>query len=330
MEGFIMSKEEVKKDSGYENKVVDIISASLKVPGVKVVRTSFLADVFKDKDTELIKKIIDVGPVEAGIPRKELTKIANNVINTSTTQSALVSFAAGIPGGLAMAATIPADTLQYFGVAIRIAQQLSYLYGAEDLWSGNEVDEEKVKGKLIIYLGAMFGSGTAVSTVRIVSNLLSKQALKKLPTLALTKTFYYPIIKSIAKFIGVRMTKSIFAKGVSKAIPIIGGIVSGGLTYFTLKPMSEKLQTTLDEAKFNYTEEVFEADWKEITKENLDEEIKTEDSETQEPSVKEEPTQPITASNTMDEIAKAKQLLDSGIIDEEEFKEIKAKLIKNM
>lgn len=330
MEGFIMSKEEVKKDSGYENKVVDIISASLKVPGVKVVRTSFLADVFKDKDTELIKKIIDVGPVEAGIPRKELTKIANNVINTSTTQSALVSFAAGIPGGLAMAATIPADTLQYFGVAIRIAQQLSYLYGAEDLWSGNEIDEEKVKGKLIIYLGAMFGSGTAVSTVRIVSNLLSKQALKKLPTLALTKTFYYPIIKSIAKFIGVRMTKSIFAKGVSKAIPIIGGIVSGGLTYFTLKPMSEKLQTTLDEAKFNYTEEAFEADWKEITKENLDEEIKMEDSETQEPSVKEEPAQPTTASNAMDEIAKAKQLLDSGIIDEEEFKEIKAKLIKNM
>ena len=33
-----------------------------------------------------------------------------------------------IPGGIAMAATIPADTLQFFGVALRLAQEISYIY----------------------------------------------------------------------------------------------------------------------------------------------------------------------------------------------------------
>ena len=32
-----------------------------------------------------------------------------------------------------MAATIPADVLQFFGMALRLAQELSYLYGAKDL-----------------------------------------------------------------------------------------------------------------------------------------------------------------------------------------------------
>lgn len=38
------------------------------------------------------------------------------------------------------------------------------------------------------------------------------------------------------------MTKQIFANGVSKIVPIIGGIATGGLTYATFKPGAKKLQ----------------------------------------------------------------------------------------
>jgi len=41
------------------------------------------------------------------------------------------------------------------------------------------------------------------------------------------------------------MTKEIFSKSVSKVIPIIGGVTSGGLTYITLKPMANKLKDHL-------------------------------------------------------------------------------------
>jgi len=43
------------------------------------------------------------------------------------------------------------------------------------------------------------------------------------------------------------MTKDIFAKGVGKAVPILGGAVSGGLTLATFKPMTHKLQKHLSE-----------------------------------------------------------------------------------
>jgi len=44
---------------------------------------------------------------------------------------------------------------------------------------------------------------------------------------------------------GVKMTKDVFAKGVSKAVPVVGGVVSGGLTYATFKPMAKRLQKYL-------------------------------------------------------------------------------------
>ena len=77
--------------------------------------------------------------------------MAQKLILKRTSQSSLASFAAGIPRGLAMAATIPADVLQFFGVALRLAQELSYLYGAQDLWQNGQVDDERAESQLIMY-----------------------------------------------------------------------------------------------------------------------------------------------------------------------------------
>ena len=41
------------------------------------------------------------------------------------------------------------------------------------------------------------------------------------------------------------MTKQIFANGVSKAIPLVGAAISGGITFSTFKPMSEKFRKYL-------------------------------------------------------------------------------------
>ena len=101
----------------------------------------------------------------------------------------------------------------------------------------------------------MFGVSGAAAGVRLLSTQVAKVALKKLPQKALTKTFWYPIIKSIGKSVGLKVTKKTLANGVSKAIPVIGGVVSGTLTFVSMKPMAEKLQKTLEEANFHYTEE---------------------------------------------------------------------------
>lgn len=64
----------------------------------------------------------------------------------------------------------------------------------------------------------------------------------------MTKTVIYPIVKQVAKWIGVKLTKESFAKGLGKVIPIIGAAISGGLTYATFKPGAKRLQKVLKES----------------------------------------------------------------------------------
>ena len=242
-----MSTNEVKVIEKNESKEVTsevaletIISNAIKIPGVKVDRDKFLAELLV-KETDNIQLVLDEGPIVAGIEEKRLKKIAEKLILDRTAKSSITSFAMGIPGGLAMAATIPADILQFYGMTLKLAQELTYLYGAQDLWQDGQVDEELVRNQLILYCGVMFGVTGASAGVRLLSTQLAKTALKKLPQKALTKTFWYPIIKQIGKGIGIKVTKTTLANGVSKVIPIVGGFVAGTITFISMKPMAEKL-----------------------------------------------------------------------------------------
>lgn len=89
-----------------------IITNAVKIPGVKVNRSKFLAEAFAGDDIDL-QAIIDMGPVSAGIPQERIEKAAAKLIFVRTSQSSMASFVAGIPGGFAMAATIPADVAQF-------------------------------------------------------------------------------------------------------------------------------------------------------------------------------------------------------------------------
>ena len=318
-----MAKQEQNKTNNVS--LENVISTAIQVPGVKVNRELFLGELFQREPREMVEQIIDVGPVNAGVDRELLRKMANRLINERTIVSTGASFVAGLPGGLAMAATIPADMLQFYAVALRMAQELAYLYGESDLWNGEFLDNDKVTNQLILYCGVMLGASGAAQAVRVMSSALAKQALKKLPQMALTKTFYYPIIKGILKFFGVSLTKNTFAKGVSKAVPVIGGFVSGGITFATLRPMGQRLADTFDEAHFSYTQEEFEEDWQDIVEISENEA----EAEAAAEATKTTATSP-SASDVMDEIVKAKQLFDAGILTEQEFSDLKAKLLTKL
>ena len=64
----------------------------------------------------------------------------------------------------------------------------------------------------------------------------------------------------------MNLTKGGLAKGMGKFIPILGGIISGGLTFATMKPMGENLQKELSKM-IDYNEEQYEKDVKSIRKE---------------------------------------------------------------
>lgn len=342
---------ETNKELSKEIVLEDVIGSAVQIPGVKVNRDKFLAEQFSTF-TVNIQDVIDVGPVEAGISRESIANIANKLIIKRTSQSSAASFVAGIPGGLAMAATIPADILQFFGMSLRLAQELSYLYGAQDLWIDGKVDDERVKSQLIMYCGVMFGVSGAVSGVRVLSTQIAKTTLKKLPQKALTKTFWYPIVKQIGKAIGLKVTKTTVAQGVSKAVPVIGGVISGSLNFASMMPMAKKLYVALDKAAFDYSEEEFESDLDVIERMSNGEIISDEETSAADElkekissgiksvgnkatsfigkigkkQEKEEEKQ-VDLNDPYEKLKKCKELLDLDIITQEEFDEIKKGLL---
>ena len=306
-----------KKEKGLD--LTNVIGTAIQMPGVKIARESFLREQFKGLPKEEIDLIIEKGPIEAGRSRTELKKMAKKIIKERAAITTSASFLAGLPGGWAMVATIPADMLQFYGVALRMAQELVYLYGEEDMWCEGAPDPDRVTNQLILYCGVMLGASGAAQAVRVMSSALAKQALKKLPQKALTKTFYYPVIKSILKFFGVSVTKNSFAKAVSKVVPVIGGVVSGGITLASILPMGNRLLDTLDKAHFDYTEKDFQDDMNDISS------INDEETNDQEVLVEKNSQEEI-----LEKIKKAKQMFDDGTITEEEYTEIKTKLISQM
>lgn len=234
------------KDKIQNIKPEDVLSQAIKVPGVRIDRKSFLIkELQKYCPDEQVFKAIETNPAKAGIPREKINEIADYVIDYETNKVSTVSFASGLPGGLAMIATIPADTLQYFGFMMRVMQKLAYLYGFSDFeLSENEISDETMN-LMLLFFGVMFGINGANQGIKIVAETTSKKISKSLAQKALTQTAYYPIVKKVATALGFKMSKDVFAKGVSKVVPVIGGVVSGGVTYLTFKPCAKKLKDTL-------------------------------------------------------------------------------------
>ena len=221
-----------------------VMNTALSMPMVKVDRTAFLTKEFSmydNADQLRDKRPIDLFDAEA------IERAARGIINSHLAKATVASTAAGIPGGLVMAATMPADIAQYYWHVLVVAQKLGYLYGWPDLLDEKGQITEGTRNVLTLFVGVMFGAQAANKLVGEIAKRVSLQAAKRLPQQALTKTMYYPVIKQVAKWIGFKMTKDTFGKGVGKAIPILGGVLSGAITAFSFKPMAEKLQKHLRE-----------------------------------------------------------------------------------
>lgn len=230
-----------------EEFALRIIKAAASLKAVKIDRGKFLRSEIKryapDIDANLA---VERTPIEAGISPQVLDKIASAAIDLETRKCAGLSFIAGVPGGVALAGTVPADLAQYLAHVMRVEQKLAYLYGWQSfLNEGDEVDDATLM-ELVILMGVMLEIGGAANGItKFATNVAQKGVAKTIERQALTKTTFYPIMKSVLRVLGINLTKQTFAKTVSKVVPVVGGVVSGTLTYATFKPGAERLRKYL-------------------------------------------------------------------------------------
>ena len=229
-----------------------IIQQITRIPYVRIDRVEFLRkELIKYYPERIVNLAIAKNPAYAGIEQDKINGIAKQVINFETNKVSAISFAAGMPGGFAMAVTVPADITQYFCSIIRVMQKLAYLYGFEEFeFNESEVSDDTLN-QVMIFLGVMYGVQGANAGVKLIAQTVSQKIAKTLANKALTKGAIYPIVKKISLTVGFSMTKPLFATGVSRTVPVIGGVVTGGLTYATFKPLSYNLQKSFKKLKLS-------------------------------------------------------------------------------
>ena len=240
----------IDENGNGEIDIEDVIIKGLRIPGIKIKREEFLRkELFKRYPQEVIDIAVAESPMKAKIPVKEIDKIADEVIKFERNCVSGISAALGVPGGWAMVATIPADIAQYYGYLLRATQKLLYLYGFPEIDTeeeGNKFDDGTMN-TLIICFGVMYGTAGANNALKAMAKALGVGVEKQLLKKALTKGTIYPIVKSVAKWFGVKMTKEVFAGFFKKAIPVVGGLLGGGITYLSFKPCCDKLKKSLQD-----------------------------------------------------------------------------------
>ena len=238
---------DINKDGRVDTE--DIIVLGLRIPGVHIDREEFLRKQFmKNYANDVIQDAVKFNPAHAGITVEEIDNIADQVIQYERNCVSGISLALGAPGGVAMVATLPTDIAQYYGYMLRAIQKLLYLYGFPEINVENGVNiDDETMNLITLCLDVMYGVEGSVASIKILSNALGKGVEKKLLQKALTKGTFYPIVKKISRWFSVCMTKQVFAGFFRKAIPVVGGVVGGGITYLSFKPCCDNLKKSLQD-----------------------------------------------------------------------------------
>ena len=233
-----------------EHRGLDFLTKIVCLPGVRIRRDEFLRQELTKvhASDDIIARSLDTNPAAAGVPLAVLDGLAEETISYETNKSAAISFAAGITGGFAMLAAIPADLTQYYAHALRIMQKLAYLYGWHDLVADADQTDDDTIGVLAVFFGVMLGVGGAAQSLTAFARLVATTAYQNHVTKkALMGITWYPVVKYSLRVIGINITKSTFTKSVSKVVPVIGGFVSSGLTFMALQAQSSRLKAHLRE-----------------------------------------------------------------------------------
>lgn len=245
-----MISEKLDQNGDGQVGIEDIIILALKTPGVHITRDKFLQkELFKNHPQEVIDDAIATTPAIAGISAEEIDKLADETIKFERTCVSGISAALGAPGGAAMVATVPADIIQYYGYTLRAVQKLLYLYGFPEIDAdeeGLQLDSETLNA-IIVCLGIMNGVAGANNAIKAIAKAFAVGVEKQLMSKALTKGAIFPIVKSIMKWFGVKLTKSLFVGTIKSAIPVVGGVIGGGITFVSFKPCCYRLKKALED-----------------------------------------------------------------------------------
>lgn len=217
----------------------EVLAQAALLPGVSVDREEFLRQALGRRHARVVEQAVRHTPAHAGLSTKELSKLAGKALGKEARRTTVMSMAAGVAGGAAAAASIPADLVQFYGHLLRAIQMLSYLYGWRDTCyvPTGRMDED-TRRALILFLGVMAGIAQADAELARVAPLRETGGVAR--ALAAGEA-----CGAIADALAARMTQRLGGQVAGKAVPIVGAIISGTISYGGFSDMWKRLRKQL-------------------------------------------------------------------------------------
>ena len=166
-------------------------------------------------------------PTAEDLARDYLTKKNNNAVKASkslcnwqTGKSSAVGFATGLPGIMALPATLPADLTSVFYLQIRMVAAIAVM-------GGFDLKSDQVK---TLVMGCLVGDAVW-DIIKCAGVEFSKRASKELISRISVET-----IKKINSGLVKRLVTKGGSKGIinlGKAVPVVGGLVGAGFDAFS-------------------------------------------------------------------------------------------------
>ncbi|MBR5468813.1 MAG: hypothetical protein IKU80_06230 [Firmicutes bacterium] len=238
----------IDQNGNCEIDIEDIIIKGLKVPEICVDRAEFLKKELGKKYPEnVVQDAIENNPFHAGISKKEIDKLADEVIEYEKYFVSRISAEVTAPAGIASVSTIPADMTLYYGYVLRASQKLMYLYGfpAIDTEEKDESFDKETMNILTICMGVMYNIAGADKALKAMAKAVADGVEKQVLREAITKGVIYPVVKAIAEWLNIKLTKEVFTGVNKKSVPVVGGVLGGSVTYVSFKPCCDELKDCL-------------------------------------------------------------------------------------
>lgn len=259
----------MKQFTRNEKRYLRLLEKLLKTPAVKIKREQFLLDTFGDYLTSRQEMALLISEGPTALFRIELIdKKAEEIIQDSTMQASALSFISGAPGGLLISMTFYADMLQYFIYLLRLTQQLAYIYGYDNLWDANQLGSE-ARDTMILFLGILFKVEEAGCILRLTGVPLPTKVVSQVPRETISKVVYNRVIRRVLSVVGAWVMHSSMTRRFSQFVPLVSGLVTGGITLATFKPMGQRLQKELRIGAY-YTERARARDLWQLNHNKLD------------------------------------------------------------
>ena len=221
--------------------VVKSLNTAINTPGVRINREEYLRATFcRQYDDRTVEAIITTSPLKAGVSNSIIEKMVEEAISSEKNKTTLFSFGVGSLnfGGIttALVASV-GDISFYFATCLRLAQKMAYLYGWQDI----DIEHNpNAKDTLTVFLGCMLGVEAAGKVLSEIGEAVAKEMLQK------------TIQRKILEALGLVVSRDLTKRALSKCVPVIGGFVSGGISWFIFQKNAERLHEALKKEKSIY------------------------------------------------------------------------------